>query len=243
MPASHSTPVRLLRLPGEDQPRTPPPVQEQEEGSGVGITFSLPDGVTVDSGPVVAFVFPGSVADVDGQIRPGDILVSVDGESVRAWSMAKLRRVISGRAGARVSLELERGGQKLLVSLSRRAADGDRAAVGGGSSDNTFSQLSLSALRDSTAPSISKIGGGLNMVQVEQLHARCKVSPSRSSRPRDSPRQKLPPHSVPSDGHRCFSETSCIAHLHILLAANQAHIFPSLLQYRRLFHVMTSTGC
>ena len=255
--------LRLIPLPAGEGPRISAAALQEHEGSGVGITFSLPERGGADAGPVVASIFPGSAADVDGtaqvgtqggasgrvepraggalgagraarvqargagcrgpahpgppaplrappeltrrRARPacgaccamcqvGDRLTSVDGEPVRTWSLAKTRRIIASKAGTRVVLGLDRGGQKLLASLSSAQPAGSSAAGGDTWLDESRAQqLSLSALaadRDTAAPSVARLSGskleserpapsvsrlGSNAVQVEQLQARCKV--------------------------------------------------------------------
>jgi len=126
----------------------------------------------------------------------GDHLTSVDGEPVRTWSLAKTRRIIASKAGSCVNLGFDRGGQKLLASLSRtESAGGSAARVEDASLDDRAQPLSLSALaadrdttvrsvarlggntleREKSAPSVSRLGGN-SVVQVEQLQARCKVN-------------------------------------------------------------------
>lgn len=158
--------MRMLPAP---TPRTPQPQVLSDEVGGVGITFSLPERGAPDAGPVVAHVVPGSAADVDGAVRAGDRLLSVDGEAVRSWSMAKLRRVVASKE--QVSLEVDRGGRKISTSLSR-----ERPRQGGRPSpDTTNSRLSLSSLSGPVASSVS-ILGATSSEQVERLQARCKVS-------------------------------------------------------------------
>ena len=178
--------MRLLPLPS-DGARTPYTAHRQDldgewaSRASVGITFSLPDtriGGT-DLGPVVSHVLPGSVADADGKVRAGDCLVSIDGETVKTWSMAKVRRVISSRVSDQVSLEFDRCGEKILAKLSRGASGAVSAPLGVALPDTNVGTLSLSALNDGIvmdgrSPSVSRIGGS-NVVQVEQLQVRCKV--------------------------------------------------------------------
>jgi len=166
MDASAGTPVRLLPAP---IPRTPQPPALPDEFGGVGLTFSLPERGAPDTGPVVAHVVPGSAADVDGAVRAGDRLLSVDGEAVRSWSMAKLRRVVASKE--QVSLEVDRGGRKISTTLSR-----ERPRQGGRPSpDMASSRLSLSSLAEPVAASVSILGAS-STEQVERLQARCKVS-------------------------------------------------------------------
>ena len=188
MSAGFITPVRLLPLPS-DGARTPYTAHRQDldgewaSRASVGITFSLPDPRRgTDLGPVVSHVLSGSVADVDGKVRSGDRLVSIDGETVKTWSMAKVRRVISSRVSDQVSLEFDRCGEKILAKLSQGALGAVSAPLGVALPDTNVGTLSLSALNerddgivmDGRSPSVSRIGGS-NVVQVEQLQLRCKV--------------------------------------------------------------------
>lgn len=181
--------MRLLPMPS-DGARTPYTAHRQDldgewaSRASVGITFSLPDTRSgTDLGPVVSHVLPGSVADADGKVRAGDCLVSIDGETVKTWSMAKVRRVISSRVSDQVSLEFDRCGEKILAKLSRAALGAVSAPLGVALPDtNVSGTLSLSALNeradgivmDGRSPSVSRIGGS-NVVLVEQLQVRCKV--------------------------------------------------------------------
>ena len=116
---------------------------------------------------------------VDGVVETGDRLISVDGEPVRAtraWSIAKIRRIIASRANTRVSLEFDRGGRKLLAALSREATSSVKSVPLDASLGASSTHMSLSALseKDAPVPSVSRLGGSY-VVQMEQLHERCKV--------------------------------------------------------------------
>lgn len=167
------TPVRLLPMP---VPRTPAHAQADESG-GVGLTFSLPEHGASDAGPVVACVFPASAAELDGTVQVGDRLLRVDGEAVRSWSMAKLRRVVASKE--QVSLEVERGGLQFSTTLTRGSG---RSALRAGREDfpspnAATSRLSLSALADRGTEAVSLHAGARGIAQIEQLQARCEVSP------------------------------------------------------------------
>ncbi len=73
MSAGNNTPsrLRLLPIPAGEGPRISVAALQEQEGSGVGITLSLPERGSADEGPVVTSVFPGSAADVDGTIQVG----------------------------------------------------------------------------------------------------------------------------------------------------------------------------
>ena len=73
MSAGDNTPsrLRLLPIPAGEGPRISVAALQEQEGSCVGITFSLPERGSADTGPVVTSIFPGSAADVDGTIQVG----------------------------------------------------------------------------------------------------------------------------------------------------------------------------
>ncbi len=68
----------------------------------------------------------GGPAHRTGEIRPGDVLLSVDGAEVAGRSIAEVRRLIVGRAGSRVEMRFQRsrGDERrlLVVSMIRSPA-------------------------------------------------------------------------------------------------------------------------
>jgi regulator of sigma E protease len=64
--------------------------------------------------PVVGFVDPGRPAARAG-LQPGDQVVSVDG--TRTYSFDRLRDLVSARPGQPVTLEVDRGGERVQVEL------------------------------------------------------------------------------------------------------------------------------
>ncbi|TPV94586.1 MAG: PDZ domain-containing protein [Myxococcales bacterium FL481] len=88
------------------------PVTRVETFSGIGIGFT-------QLGPhtVVTDVFPGTPAD--GNIFPGAILLSVNGE--RGSTLGEWNRLIRGQAGTDAKFELEYGdtGCRQTVTLTR----------------------------------------------------------------------------------------------------------------------------
>ena len=189
--AREGTPLRLLPVPS-DSMRIPHGSHELGEGNGIGIAFALPERGGLEAGPVVSQVFPGGAADKDGTVRVGDRLESVDGESVRSWSMAKIRRVIGSKAGGQVALEIDRGGRKIAAVLTpllvQIAADAQRVMEGSamsaveiGSPEARGSRLSLSALAQNgsdeptvsrrEAPTVSRLS---TLLAGEQLQVRLK---------------------------------------------------------------------
>ncbi len=80
---------------------------------GTGMALSQEEGRTV-----VREVFPGTPAERAG-LKPGDILVSVDGVPVFGLSLEEVVLLIRGTPGTRVVLELEREGLPFTRGLLR----------------------------------------------------------------------------------------------------------------------------
>lgn len=81
------------------------------EKSETEVRAGFPDGTGL---LVVSEVVPGGPAD--GKLRPGDVLLAVDGVPLNAFVPLEAR--LDERVGAEVTLTVERGGQTLTVPLS-----------------------------------------------------------------------------------------------------------------------------
>ena len=80
---------------------------------GIGVTVQArEDGKGID----ILEVSPGGSAQEAG-IFPGDILVTAQGQSVANLTTDELRTIIRGEAGAKVSVEVLRDGEKLFFEL------------------------------------------------------------------------------------------------------------------------------
>ncbi len=78
--------------------------------------------------PVIGEVVPGGVAEESG-LRPGDRVVSVDGEPVDDWS--QLVGIIRSSPGKALQVEVERGGELLSLILTPRPVEsGDGKMIG-----------------------------------------------------------------------------------------------------------------
>ncbi|MCG6943321.1 MAG: RIP metalloprotease RseP [Thiohalocapsa sp.] len=76
--------------------------------------------------PVIAEVVPGEPAAA-ADLRPGDRIVSIDGEHVGDWDA--LVTAVQARAGQTVSLVVERGGARQTLTLTPRAVTLDDGSV------------------------------------------------------------------------------------------------------------------
>jgi len=65
--------------------------------------------------PVAGWVEPGSPADQAG-VAPGDLVLAVDGARIGSWRDLQMSLVTAG--GRRLDVELERGGERLVVLLT-----------------------------------------------------------------------------------------------------------------------------
>jgi regulator of sigma E protease len=78
---------------------------------------------------------PADIATVDesgaafaGGIREGDRVTSIDGEPVSTFG--DLQRIVAGLAGERVDIEVERGGEPLLLDVTIGSRERDGETVG-----------------------------------------------------------------------------------------------------------------
>jgi hypothetical protein len=101
--------------------------------AGIGLVFVFLDH-GVNKGMVsVDEVMEGSPAEADGTVSVGDLLLSVNGVSVAAKDLTKIRSMIIGSEGTQVTLELERAdpwldkARRFFVTL-RRGQGCSRAA-------------------------------------------------------------------------------------------------------------------
>jgi len=77
-------------------------MKKKEKGEGLGIAYTL----------------PGSPAEKAG-LKPGDVIVAVDGTDIRPLPQEEATRRIRGAEGAPVKLDLSRDGKTLEVTLVR----------------------------------------------------------------------------------------------------------------------------
>ena len=83
---------------------------------GIGVTVNQrEDGIGYD----ILSVEPGGSA-VDGGIRPGDIIIEVDGQSIAGKNSGEIRSMIQGDAGTTVKIGILRDEESLEFTLERR---------------------------------------------------------------------------------------------------------------------------
>ena len=83
---------------------------------GIGVTVALrEDGTGFD----ILTVEPGGSA-AEGGIRPGDIMIEVDGQSLAQKDNAEMRAMTQGEVGTTVKIGVLRDGEKMEFTLERR---------------------------------------------------------------------------------------------------------------------------
>ncbi len=83
---------------------------------GIGVTIEKKqDGMGFD----ILEVTPGGSAQ-DSGIQPGDILVAVDGESATEMSADALKNLIRGKKGTKLTVTVQRNGERLDFTVERR---------------------------------------------------------------------------------------------------------------------------
>jgi len=80
--------------------------------TGVGLEVNMTDGVVTIVTPI-----DGTPADRAG-LRPGDVITSVDGVDVDEHNLNETIGLMRGKAGSRVTLEIDRAGEAELLSFT-----------------------------------------------------------------------------------------------------------------------------
>ena len=117
LPAGLRTPSKTPQGPASQQAPLRPAPPESENHSGVGIVLDASE----DGRLVVEHVWPGSPAAVAG-IRPGDVLLLIDGMQGSVSSIDVARDLIRGVEGTTVTLQVLRGITQHEFGPMRRAA-------------------------------------------------------------------------------------------------------------------------
>jgi len=83
---------------------------------GIGITISpAEDG----SGLEIMIVNEGGPAEEAG-LQVGDVIIAVEGHICKEMTTAEVRNLVRGEAGTQVALAIDRNGEKLFLSVTRR---------------------------------------------------------------------------------------------------------------------------
>lgn len=89
---------------------------------GIGLYLVRPEDFakpgTSSENSVVELVFPGSPADKAG-LKPGDIIISIDGKSTNGLNQNQVSELIGGKENTKALLKVDRGGKMLDLSPIR----------------------------------------------------------------------------------------------------------------------------
>lgn len=104
----------------------------EKDYQGVGISFA--EGI---DGFIIAAILPASPADKSGKLKPGDILVSIDGKPVKNMSLTQLGELSRGDKGSVLDLVVQRpassgnpeDAETITVSLTRETLSVDDERV------------------------------------------------------------------------------------------------------------------
>lgn len=96
-------------------PNYGPGASLDEHVVGIGVSIE-----THESGAKVLKVLPGGPA-ADGDLKKGDLIVSIDGRSVAGRNLDQIVDLIAGRAGTSLFVGIERDGRRgFVISMTRR---------------------------------------------------------------------------------------------------------------------------
>jgi len=119
--------------------------------SGVGARISrMKDQVVVRS---IVQKGPADVAD----IRPGDILLSIDGEDITdsTWSLSEIDNLLQGEQGSVVTLRLQRDQRTLDVNVTRDYVEALQSSVPYyGLTNDSIGYVKLTVFNESAAPDL-----------------------------------------------------------------------------------------
>ncbi|NLG37723.1 MAG: S41 family peptidase [Clostridiales bacterium] len=99
--------------------------QQEEEGNYVGIGVSVMTD-TEDSLLTIIQVYRDSPAEKAG-MKPGDKLVSVDGEDIASMDLDTVVNLVRGEEGTQITIGVNRRGERLEMVITRAALVADRA--------------------------------------------------------------------------------------------------------------------
>lgn len=131
-------------------------------GSFVGIGILL-----YDSGDYCGIdkVYIDSPAEKVG-MQPGDIIIKVDGVSVKGWSTAKLANKVRGDKGTKVTVEVKRGNTTKTFKVTR---DNINVSSYGYIDANGNGVLQLDSFADTTADEVGKYLANFKKHDVKKL--------------------------------------------------------------------------
>ncbi len=135
---------------------------DQQSGDAVGIGVSLQEDTSGDYAAVVQ-VYQDSPAESAG-LRQGDLIVEVDGVSVRDLDLSQVSDALIGEKGTTVSLTYRRDGSDATVEITRRQYS--QSSVTYQVVDGDIGYLRISSFEEDTP---SQLNDALNDLQAQEV--------------------------------------------------------------------------
>ena len=135
---------------------------DEQSGDAVGIGVLLQEDSSGDYAAVVQ-VYPDSPAESAG-LQPGDLILEVDGNSVRGMELEEVSDALIGEKGTAVSLAYRRNGSDSTAEITRRQYS--QSSVTYQVVDGDIGYLRISSFEENTP---SQLNDALNNLQAQQV--------------------------------------------------------------------------
>lgn len=135
---------------------------DEQSGDAVGIGVLLQEDSSGDYAAVVQ-VYPDSPAESAG-LQPGDLILEVDGSSVRGMELEEVSDALIGVKGTAVSLVYRRNGSDSTAEITRRQYS--QSSVTYQVVDGDIGYLRISSFEENTP---SQLNDALNNLQAQQV--------------------------------------------------------------------------
>lgn len=142
---------------------------DEQSGDAVGIGVLLQEDSSGDYAAVVQ-VYPDSPAESAG-LQPGDLILEVDGSSVRGMELEEVSDALIGEKGTAVSLVYRRNGSDSTAEITRRQYS--QSSVTYQVVDGDIGYLRISSFEENTP---SQLNDALNNLQAQQVRGWCWMS-------------------------------------------------------------------
>lgn len=135
---------------------------DEQSGDAVGIGVLLQEDSSGDYAAVVQ-VYPDSPAESAG-LQPGDLILEVDGSSVRGMELEEVSDALIGEKGTAVSLVYRRNGSDSTAEITRRQYS--QSSVTYQVVDGDIGYLRISSFEENTP---SQLNDALNNLQAQEV--------------------------------------------------------------------------